>query len=231
MTTKKNTKIKIGIYTIIVNDGLASYESYLDLEGTDITSLPDNLTVGGYLDLRNTGITSLPDNLTVGGHLYLEGTALHGKQFDIAKPGSLLSWRNGKYIKVDGMFTEVLKAKGNVYKVRNLNSAKAFFVITDGAGKYAHGESVSKAKTDLIYKLSGDESKESYRHLTLESILPFEECITFYRVITGACSFGVREFIESSGIENRTYSIAELVKLTKGRYGSEALQSFLMIES
>ena len=45
----------------------------LDLRGTEITALPDNLTVGGWLDLRDTGITALPDNLTVGGSLYLGG--------------------------------------------------------------------------------------------------------------------------------------------------------------
>ncbi len=42
----------------------------LNLRGTGITSLPDNLSVGGYLDLKGTGITSLPDNLSVGGSLY-----------------------------------------------------------------------------------------------------------------------------------------------------------------
>ena len=46
----------------------------LDLSGTQITSLPDGLTVGGYLDLRGTQITSLPDGLTVGGSLDLSGT-------------------------------------------------------------------------------------------------------------------------------------------------------------
>ena len=50
---------------------------WLDLEGcTGITSLPDNLTVSGWLDLRGTGITSLPDNLTVGGGLDLRGTGI-----------------------------------------------------------------------------------------------------------------------------------------------------------
>ena len=49
---------------------------WLDLNGTQITSLPDNLTVGGWLDLNGTQITSLPDNLTVGGSLYLSGTQI-----------------------------------------------------------------------------------------------------------------------------------------------------------
>ncbi|MBQ8216454.1 MAG: hypothetical protein IJZ91_00680, partial [Oscillospiraceae bacterium] len=48
----------------------------LDLRGTQITALPDNLTVGGSLDLRGTQITALPDNLTVGGWLYLSGTQI-----------------------------------------------------------------------------------------------------------------------------------------------------------
>ena len=48
----------------------------LDLSGTQITSLPDNLTVGGWLYLRGTQITCLPDNLTVGGWLYLSGTQI-----------------------------------------------------------------------------------------------------------------------------------------------------------
>ena len=39
----------------------------LDLSGTQITALPDGLTVGGSLDLSGTQITALPDGLTVGG--------------------------------------------------------------------------------------------------------------------------------------------------------------------
>ena len=49
---------------------------WLDLRNTQITALPDNLTVGGWLDLRNTQITALPDNLTVGGWLDLRGTQI-----------------------------------------------------------------------------------------------------------------------------------------------------------
>ena len=48
----------------------------LYLSGTEITELPDNLTVGGWLDLSGTEITELPDNLTVGGDLYLSGTKI-----------------------------------------------------------------------------------------------------------------------------------------------------------
>ena len=49
-------------YTLEIVDNHLHYGGYLDLRGTGITSLPDNLTVGGGLYLRGcTGIKSLPD--------------------------------------------------------------------------------------------------------------------------------------------------------------------------
>ena len=48
----------------------------LNLRGTPIASLPDNLKVGGGLDLSDTSITSLPDSLKVDGNLYLINTPL-----------------------------------------------------------------------------------------------------------------------------------------------------------
>jgi hypothetical protein len=49
---------------------------WLDVSHTPISALPDNLTVGEWLDLRGTPITAFPHNLTVGGSLYLLGTAI-----------------------------------------------------------------------------------------------------------------------------------------------------------
>ena len=48
----------------------------LDLRDTQITALPDNLTVSSSLYLSGTQITALPDNLTVGSSLYLSGTQI-----------------------------------------------------------------------------------------------------------------------------------------------------------
>lgn len=51
-------KLKPAILTI--RDGRPYYDGSLDLSGTQITVLPDNLTVGGYLDLEGTGIINYP---------------------------------------------------------------------------------------------------------------------------------------------------------------------------
>ena len=49
---------------------------FLDLEGTQITELPEGLNVGGSLYLRGTQITELPEGLNVGDFLDLEGTQI-----------------------------------------------------------------------------------------------------------------------------------------------------------
>ena len=65
-------KLTLEKATAIMNKNNGS----LNLHGTPITALPDNLTVGDWLDLSRTPITALPDNLTVGGWLDLSDTPI-----------------------------------------------------------------------------------------------------------------------------------------------------------
>ncbi len=139
----------------------------------------------------------------------------------------LLSWQGGKYILADGIFTEVISKRGNVYKVKKISSDEVFYLVTDGNSKFAHGETIQEAKKDLIYKLAGDVDIEQFKGLTLESMLGFEDCIKLYRVVTGACAFGVKDFIESTGTEHRSYTVREIIEKTSGRYGHDRLVSFV----
>ena len=215
--------IKLGRYSLTEKNGIVNHDGSLYLEGTGITALPDNLTVGGSLYLKGTGITELPDNLTVGGFLDLEGTGIT----DISKVNrqtlGILSWRNGKYISIDGVFSEVIRKKNGVYKLKKPNSKHVFFCVQDGFGRYAHGDTIKDAWGDLIYKLSSDDKKDHYKNIELESVLTFDECIQFYRVMTGACAFGVKNFIKSNNIVRRSYTVREIINITKGQYGSESL--------
>jgi hypothetical protein len=61
----------------------------LDLRGTQIAALPDNLTVGGWLHLGGTQITALPEGLTVGGSLDLRGTQIAALPEGLTVGGSL----------------------------------------------------------------------------------------------------------------------------------------------
>ena len=61
----------------------------LYLSGTQITALPDNLTVHGALYLSGTAITALPDNLTVHRDLYLNGTPITALPDNLKVGGNL----------------------------------------------------------------------------------------------------------------------------------------------
>ena len=244
---KKIHNMKLANYELEENDGGFYYGGYLDLEGTGITSLPENLTVGGSLDLEGTGITSLPENLTVGGSLYLEGTGITSLPENLTVGGSLylegtvitspkykkidtdnhmFSWQNEKYIKCDGMFLQVLQHKKNVYKAKRIRSSDIIYVVTDGNGKFSHGESIKSAKEDLIFKIS-NRDKSEYEKLTLDSILTFEKAIECYRIVTGACSFGTKDFVYNRlGEKKSEYSISEIIELTKNEYGGKSFADF-----
>lgn len=72
-----------------IEPGRTNYDGNLDPRKTNITKLPDNLTVGGSLDLSNTPITYLPDNLTVGRSLYLSRTKITALPDNLTVGGSL----------------------------------------------------------------------------------------------------------------------------------------------
>ena len=185
----------------------------------------------GSLYLRGTGITSLPDNLTVVGSLYLEGTGITdtskvNRKFNVDLVNKI--WSNSKYICADDLFTEVLSHHGNVWEVKKIASTKSFYLVTDGHDKYAHGDTIQEAKKDLLYKIS-NRDKSEYEKLTLDSILTFEEAIECYRIITGACSFGTKNFVETILPEKdkkASYSIREMIEITRGQYGHETFKSF-----
>ena len=191
-----------------------------------LTSIPEgfNPTVGGYLDLRS--LTSIPEgfNPTVGRSIDLKEVSHHiGAIVKMPK----LEWQNGKYILVDGIFTEVVSNKSNVFRIRKIAHKEIEYLVTDGNGNYAHGSTLKEAKEDLVYKIT-NRSKKDYEHLGLSDTLTHAEAIQCYRVVTGACSFGVKDFINNKLCEKRkeSYTISEIIELTNGHYGNSCFADF-----
>ncbi|MCG4877861.1 hypothetical protein L0N00_15640, partial [Eggerthella lenta] len=86
--------------------------------------------------------------------------------------GFILSWQDGKYVSADGIFSEVVSHRGNVYRTRQIGKERVEYLVTDSKGKWAHGATLEAARADLIYKI-GNRDKSEYAELTLDSILPF----------------------------------------------------------
>jgi hypothetical protein len=139
-----------------------------------LTSIPEgfNPSVGGFLDLRS--LTSIPDtfNPILGGGLWLNSLKSIPENFnptiwgDVVLPegltcnkrelsrNHLFSWQDGKYIKVDGILTEVVNKKGYVYYVKKLNNDKPFCLITPNNERWSHDDTLKEANGDLIYKIT-----------------------------------------------------------------------------
>ena len=227
-------------YKLTEKDGKPYYGGSLDLRGTGITSLPEGLAVGGSLDLRGTGITSLPEGLAVGGSLDLEGTGITShnvnkklsidairKIRNVTDSPKFWEWNGRHYMKVDNMFTILEAHKGNVYHVRKIESTERLYVITDGENHFAHGSTLKEAKADLIFKIS-DRDVSSYKGMSPDDILSFEEAIAAYRTITGSCAAGTRDYVENRlpKPHKKSYTIREIIQLTKGEYRSDVFAKF-----
>ena len=192
-----------------------------------------NLTEGQYYGSEKVGgglylssLTSIPTgfNPTVGGYLDLPRQLQDKVQKNPIPKNYVFNW--GKHCKIDGIFTEVLSRKGQVWKVKKIGASDTMFVVTDNNGKYAHGSTIKEAKDSLIYKITSRDTSR-YAGMSLETVLTYEASIEMYRVITGACAAGTRSYIESINPEKRDYSIKEIITLTSGQWGNDTLKAFV----
>jgi len=205
-------------------NGEDKFDGYLDLGS--VTSIPEgfNPTVGGYLDLGS--VTSIPEgfNPTVGGSLYLG--SVKGPKPTPKTPVYPIIYPNGKYILADGILQHLVGKKGNVYRVRYLTKPELSYLVTDGNGRFAHGDTIKAARESLIYKI-GDRDTSQYNGMTIETKLTYAKAIEAYRVITGACEAGVRAFIARKvGTPKKSYTIKDIIAVTDGEYGHDAFVGF-----
>ena len=227
-----------------------------------LKELPSNfsLIIGNSLFLKN--LEKLPENFNfiIGGSLFLNLkelpdnfnpvvrrkinynliTVFNANNFEYTseyistnKPPSLLSWKNEKYIMVDGFFSEVICKKGKIYKVKDICSGyigggydREVFLVTDGKGTYAHGSTIKKAKEDLLFKIDKNKNLDSFKSLKLDSKISYKNAIECYRLITGACEYGTKKFIETNNIKNKDYTIKEIIKITKNQYRNDEFKQF-----
>ncbi|WP_424363574.1 leucine-rich repeat domain-containing protein [Methylocystis parvus] len=207
----------------------------LDLRGTQITALPEGLHVGGFLDLRGTQITALPEGLHVGGFLNLEGTQITALPDNLTAEEILFEGDIGEqsFAIFDGIGCVVLSKKEmDGVEVRHCRKShfengqcvgEAFFVASRG-GENAHGDTIREAIEELAFK-GGDRNVEQYRSIPLDTVKSPQDWAFVYRIVTGACQFGTREFMKSKGELKDSYTLAEILEQTRGAYGHEQFAS------
>ena len=176
----------------------------------------------GNLYLSGTEITALPDNLTVGGGLDLSGTKITNPTVKRLRHGEYVP---GKYLYADGILTHVKKKKkAGAYTVF-VGKIPGHNVVFDGK-HYAHCRTLREGIADLLFKSAADRGADQYKGISLDDSFTVEELKTMYRIITGACQQGTKEFVDGLKDRKERYTIREAIKLTDGQYNAEKFKEF-----
>ena len=163
-----------------------------------LTSLPDNVQFnnGGFVDLHS--LTSLPNNVQFnnGSNVYLESITNEPLYYK----GKHRTFRN-----VDG-YTMLMGKSRNigdtiVHNARYFGGGEIADLrkcyIAEQNGTYAHGATIAEAQTDLRFKIA----QVHYDKSDLIEKIRSEKRISFvdFRLLTGACSDGLREGLKLHG--------------------------------
>ena len=179
----------------------------------------------GDLYLSGTQITALPDNLTVGGWLDLSGTQITAKEERKVRRLANGCYVAEKYIYADNILTHVKKKKKVGKYTLFVGKIPHKNVIFDGVN-YAHCDKLRDGIADLLFKAAEDRGAEQYKGLSLDTEITVSEAVTMYRIITGACRAGSEAFVNSIGALKEKYTIREVIEQTKGQYGAENFAEF-----
>jgi hypothetical protein len=130
------------------------------------------------------------------------------------------------YVRADGITKKLkkkTKKKGiDIFTVEEFSGGESF-VVKKG-DKFAHGKTVKAALTDLRYKIS-DRDTSRFSGWKPSDTKSIEDLIEAYRVITGACEFGVKSFCAGKKLKSK-YKVSEAIKLVGDSFGADKFKGF-----
>jgi len=179
-------------------------------------------TVGGNLSIYSNAKLEANNLTTVGGGLYIYSNAKLEANFLTG-----LKWKS---VDRNLFIIESTKPKGDIiiYKGYNVIGVKDNVIqredcyVAESGKFYAHGKSMKKAVEDLQFKLISEKLKNE--PINKDTVID----IKYYRLVTGACEFGVKSFIESNGLKE-SYKACDLLPILESNhaYGVEKFKSLL----
>ncbi len=177
-------------------------------------------SVGGYL--YTDASAELNALKSVGGYLFIYASA----RLDAPK---LYSKGFANFKVYDGIACVVLssKKKGDIeilscrhakVKQQKLVGGKLF--VAKKGNNTAHANDIKTALEELLFK-SGDRNVDQYKNMPMHTRKSPTDWAFVYRMVTGACQYGTKQFMETKGQLKPTYTLAEIIAETKGAYGHD----------
>jgi hypothetical protein len=190
-------------------------------EGASLTA-PKLTEVSGHVTLREGASLTAPALTEVSGHVYLyEGASLTAPKL---YPDGF-----GKFTVLDDIGCVVLSTKQahgvtvllcRHSKIRDQKIVGNKFYVAQSGNHNAHGKTIDEAVRELQFK-TGDRDIEQYRNMPKSTKKSPDDWAFVYRMITGACQYGTRDFMARKGKLKKSYTLTEILAETKGAYGHE----------
>jgi hypothetical protein len=134
------------------------------------------------------------------------------------------------YVYADGIYKKLKSQKRigeiEVFECDDFPRKTTSYIVKRG-NTFSHGETIEKAIEDLRFKISDRDMYEfdSWKE-NPDKEVSIEDAIAAYRVITGACEFGTKEFVNSIQVpEKLTPNV--ILKITNGKYGNKKFANFI----
>ena len=151
-----------------------------------------------------------------------------GSIIDYVKINKNFFWNvnDKRYFLIDSIFSELLSVKKQgeltIYVCRKIGEEKTFLVVNKGEF-YSHGNDLHSAVSDLEFKIASDKLKNE--PINEDTIVT----VKYYRLITGACEFGVKEWMKKNNITKDEILAKDLLKLLEktNAYGLEKFKKLL----
>ena len=226
-TKENNGRINIiGNFTLplsVDHSALQSVGGDLDCERATEISLPQLQSVGGYLDCRTATEVSLPQLQSVGWYLNLRTAIIAKKRYDIEEIDGLPGLKKGDARDVNGFKIQKIQIAKNYH---NGEFHGEICYVASNRGINAHGDTIRQAIADVEFKGIDREAEcRKYKKFTPETVLDVAEWYKVYRNITGACSTGAWNFINSGKFDGK-YNLKQVIDLTNGQYNHNMFVEF-----
>ena len=127
----------------------------------------------------------------------------------------------------DGLFNYVISTHANFKKLRNERQEVSFLAFDEETSKSAHGSTLREAVEDLRFKIMSENfDKED----VLNEIQKNQKVqVHHYRLLTGACREGCRQFLVENGYNEDTTELplSDVIRLIPNNYGADTALALL----
>ena len=112
---------------------------------------------------------------------------------------------------------------GNIKSIKKNKPEIEKCFVSEKDGFFAHGETVKQSIQDLNFKIIAEKLKKE--PIEADTVITVE----YYRIITGACAMGCKQWMEQNNIKKPAYKAKDLLPLLEqtNAYGIDRFKQLI----